>query len=183
VVDRRWGRKVKLVGGLDVCRFFEQVHQFREVEELRKARPCPVACSLRRKLNGGCCFAKGRCPAVKVRQIAVAERVMLQIAHHGEQLRHGVGNRRAGRKHNALAAGDLVNIAALQKHIRGFLRIGGGKTCDVAHFGVKEQILVAVCLVYIEPVNAKLLECDNIILAVCRLQFLKPQLQASLCPL
>ena len=44
-------------------------------------------------------------------------------------------------------------------------------------------VLVAVRLVHIEPVNAKLLKRDNIILAVCRLQFLKPQLQASLCPL
>ena len=42
---------------------------------------------------------------------------MLQIAHHGKQLRHGVGNRRAGRKHNALAVCDLVDVAALQEHI------------------------------------------------------------------
>ncbi len=42
---------------------------------------------------------------------------------------------------------------------------------------------LAVRLVHIEPVNAKLLKRDNIILAVRRLQFLKPQLQASLCPL
>ena len=42
---------------------------------------------------------------------------------------------------------------------------------------------LAVRLVHIEPVNAKLLKRDNIILAVRRLQLLKPQLQASLCPL
>ena len=38
---------------------------------------------------------------------------MLQIPHHGKQLRHGVGNRCAGGKHNTLAVCDLVDVAAL----------------------------------------------------------------------
>ena len=46
VVDRCWGRKVKLVSSLDVRCFFEQVHQFGQIEKLRKARPCPVTRSL-----------------------------------------------------------------------------------------------------------------------------------------
>lgn len=40
------GRQVELVCGLDVGNLFEHIHQFREVEELGKARSCPVAGSL-----------------------------------------------------------------------------------------------------------------------------------------
>ena len=64
---------------------------------------------------------------------------MLEIAHHGVQLRHGVGDRRAGCKHNALIAGNLINIPAFQEHIRRLLRVGGGKSSNIAHFCVEEQ--------------------------------------------
>ena len=29
VIDRRWSRQIELVGGFNIRRFFEQVHQFR----------------------------------------------------------------------------------------------------------------------------------------------------------
>lgn len=40
------GRKIQLVGSLDVRHFFEQVHQLRQVKELAESRSCPVAGSL-----------------------------------------------------------------------------------------------------------------------------------------
>ena len=46
VVDGGGRGKVKLVGGLDVRRLPKQVHQLRQVEELGKARPRPVARTL-----------------------------------------------------------------------------------------------------------------------------------------
>ena len=41
------GGQVQLVGGFDVRHLFEQVHQLRQVKELGKPCPCPVACSFR----------------------------------------------------------------------------------------------------------------------------------------
>ena len=113
MVDRFRSWEMELICRLNVRRNFEHGHQLREIIELCKARSCPVTRALRRKLNGGRRFAKGRCPAVKVCQPFLLEEVMLQIPHHGKQLRHGVGNRCAGGKHNTLAVCDLVDVAAL----------------------------------------------------------------------
>ena len=90
VVDCVGRGKVKLVGGLDVRRLPEQVHQLRQVKELGKPRPRPVACPLRRKLDGGGGFPKGGGPAIEVGQAVALEHIVLQIPHHGIQFRHGI---------------------------------------------------------------------------------------------
>ena len=113
-----------------------------------------------------------------MRQVFSLEHIVLEIAHHGVQLRHGVRDRRAGRKHNTLVAGDLINIPAFQEHIRRLLRVGGGKASDVAHFCVEEQVFERMGFVHIEPVYAKLLEGDDIILAAGVLQFLELHFEA-----
>ena len=107
---RRW--EVELVGGFDVCRFFEQVHKLRQIKELCKAGSRTVACTLRCKLNGGRGLAKSRSPAVKVRQALVANGIVLQVSHHRVQLRHGVADRRSCCEHNTSAVGQLVDITA-----------------------------------------------------------------------
>ena len=77
VVDGFWCRQVELVGGFDVCRFFEKVHQLREIKELGKSCSRPIASPLRCKLNGSCGLSKGRCPTVEVSQTLVPNRIML----------------------------------------------------------------------------------------------------------
>ena len=72
-------------------------------------------------------FTKAACPAIEVAHTHLLQPVMLQIALDGIKLCHGVGNRGAGGKHHAAPAGQLIHVAALGEHIRGFLRIGGGK--------------------------------------------------------
>ena len=116
-----------------------------------------------------------------MRQVFSLEHIVLEIAHHGVQLRHGVRDRRTGRKHNTLVAGDLINIPAFQEHIRRLLRVGGGKASDVAHFCVEEQVLERMGFVHIEPVYAKLLEGDDIILSAGVLQFLELHFEALFC--
>ena len=69
VVDGCWRGEVELVGGFDVRRLFEQVHQLRQIVELGKARPRPVAGALRGKLDGGGGLSKGGGPAVEVSQV------------------------------------------------------------------------------------------------------------------
>ncbi len=60
---------MQLVGGLDVRNLLEHVHQFRQVEELRKSGSGTVAGSLRCKLNGRGRLTKGGCPAVEMGQL------------------------------------------------------------------------------------------------------------------
>ena len=90
VVDGSGRGKVKLIGGLDVRRLTKQVHQLRQIEELGKPRPRPVARPLRGKLDGGGGFPKGGGPAVEVGQAVALEHIVLQIPHHGIQFRHGI---------------------------------------------------------------------------------------------
>ena len=183
VIDcfRRW--EVELVGGFDVCRFFEQVHKLRQIKELCKTSSRTVACTLRCKLNGGRGLAKSRSPAVKVRQALVADSVVLQVSHHRVKLRHGVADRCPRCEYNASAVSQLVDVAALQEHIGGLLCIGSRKPCHISHFRVEEQVLKTVCFVHIETVNAELFKGDNIVLAGVVLQFAESCFQAFFRPL
>ena len=138
VIDCFRCREIELVGGFDVCRFFEQVHKLRQIKELGKSRSCTVARTLRCKLNGGRGLSKSRSPAVKVRQALVANGIVLQVPHHRVQLRHRVADRRSRCEHNASAVGHLVDVAALQEHIGGLLCIGSRKSRHVSHFRVEE---------------------------------------------
>ena len=128
--------QVELIRRFDVGDLFEQVHQFGQVEKLCKARPCPVAGALRGKLQRGGGFTKAACPAIKVAHTHLLQPVMLQIALDGVKLGHGVADRGAGGKDHTSVSGDLIHIAALGKHIGGFLRVRCGKTSHIPHFCV-----------------------------------------------
>lgn len=77
---------------------------------------------------------------------------------NSRKLSHTVANGCACCKHHALAAGQLIDVAAFQQHIGGFLRIRCRESGHIAHLCIKEQVLEGVCLVHIEPVNAQLLK-------------------------
>ena len=95
---------MQLIGGLDVRDLLKERHQFRQIKELGEPCSCAIASSFGRKLDGRRGFTEGRSPAVKVRHMIALQRVVLQIALHGVQLRHTVGNRRTRGKHNAAPA-------------------------------------------------------------------------------
>ena len=118
--------EVELVGGLDVGGFLEHGHQLRQIEEPGKARPRPVAGSLRGQLNGRRCLAEDRRPIIEVHQVLLPQQLMLQIPLHGIKLCHGVADRGSGGEHDALATRDLVHVAAFEQHIGGFLRVRCG---------------------------------------------------------
>ena len=113
VIDWRRSWQIELVGGFNVCRFFEQVHQFGQIKELRKASSRTVARALRCKLNGCRGLSKSGSPTIEVCQTFVADGVMLQVTHHRVQLRHGVADRRSRCEYNTSAVGQFVNVAAL----------------------------------------------------------------------
>ena len=129
-------REVELVGGLDVRHLPEYRHELRQVEELREAGPCPVAGALGSQLNGRHRLPKGGGPVVKVVEPLALQRSLLEIPLHGIELRHGVGDRGAGGEHHALASGDLIQVAAFQEHITGFLGVAGGQARHIAHLCV-----------------------------------------------
>ena len=83
-------RKIELVGGLDVRYFFEKRHQLRQVEELGKARPCPVTGAFRRKLQGCGRLSKAGGPAVEMAHAQLLKPVILQIPLDGIKLGHAV---------------------------------------------------------------------------------------------
>ena len=112
VVDRGWCRQVELIGGFNVCRLFEQVHEFGQIKELRKASSRTVARALRCKLNGCRGLSKSGSPTIEVCQAFIADSVMLQVTHHRVQLRHGVADGRSRCEYNASAVGQFVDVAA-----------------------------------------------------------------------
>ena len=136
VVFHLRGGQVQLVGGLDVRHFFEQVHQLRQIKELAESRSCPVAGAFRCQLQ--CCdgLPKSGSPAVEVGHVQFLQAFILKITLHGVKLGHGVADRGAGGKNHATVSGDLIHIAALGKHIGGFLRVRCGKTSHIPHFCV-----------------------------------------------
>ena len=121
---RHW--QMKLVRGFDVGNFFEHRHQLREVEELGKSCPRPIARTLRGKFDGGSGFTKSRCPRIKMGQILLLERAVLQIPHNRVQFGHGIADRGSRCEHHAAPACDFVQIAAFAEHIARFLCFAGG---------------------------------------------------------
>ncbi len=107
------------------------------------------------------------------------EGAVLQVAHDGVELHHGVGDRCAGGEGDALAAGDLVQVLALHEHVRALLRVGLGDARHVAHLGIEKGILVKVALIDEEPVHTQLLEGHDIVLALLVIELCKAYLQ---CP-
>ena len=170
-------RQVQLIGGFDVRNLLEHIHQLRQIEELGEAGSGTIAGALRSQLDGGGGFTEGRCPGVEVSQIFLLEGVVLEVTHDRVKLSHGITDGGAGCKDDATTAGQLIHVAALHKHIRGFLGFGCGKTCHIPHLSVEKQIFEPVALVNEQPVNTQLFEGDNIILAFGGSQFVQPCLQ------
>ena len=102
---------------------------------------------------------------------------VLQVAHDGIKLRHGIADRRTGSKHDAPASGDLIHIAAFHKHVRRLLCLRSGKAGYVPHFCVKKQVFERMALVHEQAVNAQLLKGDYIVLLVRSQQLVQPCFQ------
>ena len=88
----------------------------------------------------------------------------MQIAHHRIQFGHAVGDRCAGRKYDAFVAGLFIEIFALCRHVLAFLRSGVLYPGDIPHFCKQAEVLKFVRFIYENPVYAKLLKGDSIVL-------------------
>ena len=127
---------MKLVAGLDICRFFEHCHQFGQVEKLRKTSAGTVSGTFGRKFNGRGRLTKGGCPRIKMGQPFLLQGVVLEVAHQGIHLGHAVADRSACRKNNTAPSGDLIEVAAFSKHIGGFLRFRCAQSGHIPHLRI-----------------------------------------------
>ena len=117
-------RQLQHISGLNVGTLLEHIHKLGQIVKLCK--PCfgAVAVALGGQLNRGNALAKRRGPRIKVQQAFLLQKPVLQIPHHDVHLGHRVGNRRAGSKHNAVPAGQLIHVHALHIHVAGLLAFG-----------------------------------------------------------
>ena len=79
---------------------------------------------------------KSGSPAVEVGHVQLLQAFILKVTLHGVKLGHGVADWGAGGKDHTSVSSDLIHIAALRKHIRGFLCVRCGKTSHIPHFCV-----------------------------------------------
>ena len=158
---RYW--KLEHIRGLDIRSMTEHRYKLRQVIE--PCEPCfsAVARSFGRKLYRGYRFTEGRSPCVEMLQALFAEPVVLKVALHCVKLGHGVRHRCTRCEDRASIAREFIEVSALHKHIRGFLRFGLGEPRNVSHFCVQEKVFVIMCFVYEHTVNAELLEGYNVI--------------------
>ena len=172
-----WNRQHEHICRLDIRNHLEGGHQFRQVVELGKPGLAPVAAALRGQLNGGDGFSIVCRPVIEVQQSHFFQGAVLQIPLDGIQLYHTVRDRGAGGEDDTTVAGDLVQILALHKQIRGLLCFRLGDTAHIPHFCREEQILKKMALIHENAVNAQLLKGYHIVLAALVVQLGKPVFQ------
>ena len=160
-----WHRQFQHICCLNIRHLLESGHQFGQVEELGKPRFSTVAAALRRQLNGGDGFSKVTGPIVKVDQAHLLEGIILQIPLDRVKLHHTVADGCAGGKDDTPAPGDLVQIPALHKEVRGLLRFGLGDAAHIPHFGRQKEVLEIMALVHEYPVNPQFLKGHKVVLA------------------
>ena len=154
----------------DIRHFAKHRHQLGHVDEAGEPRVHAVATAVRRDFQRRHTFTKGGCPGVKLLQTQFLQPVGLQVAHHGVDLRHGVGDRcRRGKHHPALGmAMELHGVARLQEQVERAFRAGHGQTCHTGHLGEPVEVLVQMGLVNEQAVDAQQLPGQQIVLFLVR---------------
>ena len=98
-------------------------------------------------------------------KVIPAQRSVLEILLHGVHLHHAVGDGCAGSKHNASAAGQLVQIPALHIQVAGLHGLGLADVAHIPHFCKCGEVFIVMRLIDEDTVNAQLFKGHNIILA------------------
>ena len=150
---------------LNICGLLEHRHELRQIVELCKSRFGAVSRTLRGKLNGRHRLAEGGGPGIEVEKVIPAQRSVLEIFLHGVHLHHAVGDGCAGSKHNASAAGQLVQIPALHIQVAGLHRLGLADAAHIPHFCKCGEVFIVMRLIDEDTVNAQLFKGHHIILA------------------
>ena len=99
-------------------------------------------------------------------QAIAAQCVHLQVALHREHFRHRVGNRRSGRENDASPFVLRLDVLNLEEHIECAFGCGLRQPGNARHLRDVEQVFELVRLVDEKAVDAKLLECQRVVLFV-----------------
>ena len=99
-------------------------------------------------------------------ELVAPQRAHLQVALHREHLRHRVGNRRAGGEDHATAFVLRLDVLNLEEHIERALRCRLRKPGNARHLRDVEKVFELVRFVNEEPVDAKLLKGQRVVLFV-----------------
>ena len=166
-------RQLQHIRSLNICHFLEHGHQLRQVVEPCEAGLCPIAGTLRRKLDGSHGFTKGGCPGIKMQQSLAFQQVILQVPLEGVHFHHGIGDGGTSGKDNASAARDFVQIPALHVQVAGLLGFRLGDAAHIAHFGIGGEVFVVMGLVHEDAVNTQFFKGHKIVLAALVVQLLQ----------
>ena len=172
VLDRR-KLEVHISRLCNVEHLAEQIAKFVQIDEIRKSRPRTESVTAGLDLDGLGDYAENGSPIVKVADIHIVQRLLLQKVLPYKQLGYGVADRRSSGENHTAAVMKLLQIAALHLHIERFLRV---RICvhagDVVHLGENGEVLVVMCFVHKKKITPEFLECDEIIFLECGAHFL-----------
>ena len=166
--------------GLDVGDLPELLHEFRDIDEAGKPGVEAVAGAVRGEFHRGDRFAEGRRPGVEMVQVEGPERGHLEIALHGEHLRHAVGDRGTGREHHTASPIYLLDVPGLEEQIEGPLRGCLRQARDSGHLADVKEILEVLGFINEQPIHAQFLEGQRVVLLPLGQQELQPRFQSLL---
>ena len=127
-------RQLQHIRRLNIRNHLEGGHQLREVVELGKPGLAAIAAALRGQLNGSNGFPVVCRPVIEVQKSHFCQSAVLQIPLDGVKLDHTVADGGSGGEDYTAIAGDLVQVLALHKQIRGLLCFCLGDTAHIPHF-------------------------------------------------
>ena len=156
-------RQIEHLRRLHIGKVAELGQQFRQIDEPGKARVHPVARSSGRQLQCRHRFTKIGSPSVELRHTSGIQCLGIEVALHGVQFRHGIGDRRPCCKHHTLFLIPLPQPARLDVHVRGAIACAVGQPCHTSHLGNKAEVFVQISFIHKDTVNAHFLEANGLV--------------------
>ena len=151
----------------------EQIAKLVQIDEIRKSRPRTESVAAGLDLDRLGNHAENGSPVVKVADIHIVQRLLLEEVLPHKQFGYGVAYRCSRSENHTAAVMKLLQIAALHFHVECFLRV---RICihagNIVHLGENGEILVIMRLVHKKKITPEFLECDEIIFLECGAHFL-----------
>ena len=165
------------IGSPHIGKRLEARHEFRQIAEIREPLFELIAAPFGLQLHADGNICKRRSPRIEALKPEFLQAIRSKIALHGVDFRHGVGDRRPGRKDQPFIARNLIDILRLHVEIPCLLHMVG--RADAGNAGVTGhhlEILELVRLINDEFIYTKLLKGNHVIhpFAVLLLEFFQP---------
>ena len=159
-----WPRQIEHLWRLHIGKVTELGQQFRQVHKLGKARVHPVAGTCRRQFQRRHRLTKIGSPGVELRHTRHIQCLGVEVALHGVEFRHGIGDWCPRGKHHALFLVPLPQPARLDVHVRCTVACAVRQTSHTGHLGDKAEVFVQIGFVHEDAVNAHFFKADGLVL-------------------